>query len=60
MFSRRVIFLLLYNYATVYTKGKVWITFPLCGKERMFVEKSTRFYQNRSHFLGFYPRNFFF
>ena len=53
MFSRRVIFLLLYNYATVYTNGKVWITFPLCGKERMFVEKSTRFYQNRSHFFGF-------
>ncbi len=38
----------------------MWITFYPCGKERTFVEKIARFYQNRSLFLEVYPRIFFF
>ena len=46
----------IFIYSRLYERKKLWITFSLCGKERLFVDKNKHFSTFSLYFCEIYPQ----
>ena len=46
----------IFIYSRLYERKKMWITFSLCGKERLFVDKNEHFSTFSLYFCEIYPQ----